>query len=240
MVKGSWIAVTVGGDVTDHELRDMIDESYASIKPTPKKVKSKQANPKAMQILWPENLYRDVLGNKYVGLPDNAEEAVLYALSKLRPREQDLVLARCRDNKKYKAMGAERGITGSRVSQIIVRSIRKLRHPKRSRYFTHFHEALESDRFAEATTQEERREILINRHGEGIQALESLRVSDLRLSNAANNHLIINDVLTLGDLVMLTQPELLNLRNSEPEAFEEILAVCEKYGVKLLDGEEQE
>ena len=239
MNKGYWNAVTVCGDVPEQELRDMIDESYELAKPKPPKITSKQAKPKAIQIRWPENLYRAVLGDEYTAMPDNAEESAMYALSKLRAREQNMILARFRDNKKYAAIGAEYGISKTRVSQINDHSIRKLRNPKRSRYFTHLSQALASDRFADATTPEERRNILTKRYGEQhVCDLESLSIEELRLSNRAHNRLLLSGVNTLADLAMLTLPELLNLRLLGREAYDEIMAACEKYGIRIMDGSE--
>jgi len=239
MNKDYWNMVTVGGDVQDQDLRDMIDESYRLIKPKQKRAVPKQEKPQVVQIHWPETLYRAVFGLKDAAVPDNAEEAAKHALSKLKAREQAMILARFRDKKIYATIGAEHGISNSRASQIVDRALRKLRNPRRSRYLTHLDQALESDHFAETTSPEERREMLINRHGaQHIQALESLDISELGLGNMAYNRLLLNGIHTLADLAMLTLPELLNLRFLGTEAYGEIMDACKKNGIRIMADEE--
>ena len=239
MKKDYWNAVKVGGDVPDDELRGMVYESYMSIAPKPKKVVQKPEEPEVIKRHWPDNLYIAVFGIKDMTAPDNAEEAIKYALRSFRPREQDMVLARFKDEKVYKAIGAEHGVSSNRVSQIIKRVIRMLRHPTRTRYLTHLTQALASDQFSESVSLESRREILINRYGEKyVQDLESKSIEELGVSQLTYDLLVLNDINTLADLAILTLGEIINLCFMTQEAYWEVVAACKKRRIMTMASDE--
>ena len=85
--------------------------------------------------LYPENVYRDVLGEAaFQNLPPDAEETLEYLMSTLLQPEADLFMLRYRDNMTYaKVSTSYGGLSGERARQIIAKALRKLRHPSRSK-----------------------------------------------------------------------------------------------------------
>jgi len=83
---------------------------------------------------FPANLLRDVHGNDDPisnGCDPEIRKGVSVALTMLHPIEEDILLLRYRDGKTLDEIGEMYDYTGERVRQIIVKGIRKLRHPAR-------------------------------------------------------------------------------------------------------------
>ena len=239
MSKDYWNEVSIGGDVPDQVLLDMIDESYQIAKP--KQITGKPKLPKQLKpekAHWPLNLYRAVFGEEFSAVPDNAEESIKIAMNRLRPREQAMLTARYHDERTFRDIGAEHGIVAARVSQINERSIRRLRNQRRSRYLLNLELALACDRFAETTSREERREMLVAIYGtDRVSTLESSPIDELHLSSLANSRLSLNGITTLADLSMLTTIELMTLRFISNIIYDEIMAACAKHGLSIIDSE---
>lgn len=82
--------------------------------------------------LYPENAYFDIFGESE--LPPDARETLEYIMDTLDPREAGVFMSQYRDNMTYAKIGElYGGITRERVRQIIVKALRKLRHPSRTK-----------------------------------------------------------------------------------------------------------
>lgn len=82
--------------------------------------------------LYPENAYFSIFGEMV--LPPDGKETLEYVMNTLEPREADVFMCQYRDNMTYAKIGEKHcGITRERVRQIIVKALRKLRHPSRSK-----------------------------------------------------------------------------------------------------------
>ena len=90
---------------------------------------------------FPENLIAAVGTEKVCGagqfVPLTAEQTagLEYALSTLKPREADMLLLHFKAGKTYDEIGPYYGISRAGVYQVITKTIRKLRHPSRLRYY---------------------------------------------------------------------------------------------------------
>lgn len=60
-----------------------------------------------------------------------SQEDVDKVLNTLPDKIRDIVIERLRDNKTFKQMGEERGVSGARISQLYHKGIRMLHHPSR-------------------------------------------------------------------------------------------------------------
>lgn len=84
---------------------------------------------------WPENLRTEILGySEVVEMTDDQREGLAYVLGTLSEREWRCLYGHFRDDKTYKEIGTEFGVTTERIRQIICKAIRKLRHPTRINY----------------------------------------------------------------------------------------------------------
>lgn len=60
-----------------------------------------------------------------------SQEDVYRVLNTLPDKIRDIVIERLRDNKTFKQIGEERGLSGTRISQLYHKGIRMLHHPSR-------------------------------------------------------------------------------------------------------------
>ena len=67
-------------------------------------------------------------------------------------------------------------------------------------------------------------------------AREEITIDDLDLTVRAHNCLSRAGIRTLADIAMLTTNELIGVRNLGRKCSQEVLDVCEKYGVILDEG----
>ena len=82
---------------------------------------------------YPENLIFAVLGTEVV-VDKDIETGLVYVLSTLSTRENEILKYRYVDKYTYEEIGKFIGITRERVRQIENKALRCLRHPSRSRY----------------------------------------------------------------------------------------------------------
>lgn len=63
-----------------------------------------------------------------VEISDDLDEILDSLISKLAPKEREIVLAKFKEGKTYKEIGKERGFTYARAEQITTKALRKLKH----------------------------------------------------------------------------------------------------------------
>jgi hypothetical protein len=232
MNKMHWNTITIGGDVADSELRDMIAHSYDRIKPKKRAV---------VQIPWPENFYRELFGDKYTATPTNAEELIDYAVNNLvvprnHKRAVAMALLRFKEGKTYVAIGVAYGIGPSRASQLVAKAIRLLKHSSRLRYFVDIERAKSYDELTKKFNRTLRDKN--SKHMYSEQALKSwsdINIADLELSQPTLYCLEWIYVETLADLVTLTLPEIRNIKNLSEESLDEIIVACSRRNIVLAE-----
>lgn len=87
---------------------------------------------------WPYNLVTDVVGTddslNGVELTEDQITGLEYVLKDLTDREQRCVLRYYRDEIGYDEIGKEQHVTRERIRQVIIKGLRKLRHPAKVKY----------------------------------------------------------------------------------------------------------
>jgi len=137
-----WIAIPVGGQVSNEELQDLIKESYSLTVPKPKPAPKKS---KKIVYAWPENLYRAVFADRFEMLPADAVEAAEHALELLHEREQVVLLGYYKELMKTRELSENYSVSQTRIVAIRNRALRRLRHPTRSVYMLDLAGQLEKD-----------------------------------------------------------------------------------------------
>lgn len=116
---------------------------------------------------YPESSYHAIFGPE-VNLPPDAEETLEYVLGTLSKREADMFMLKYKDGLIYAKIGERCGsLSGGRVSQIIARAARNMRHPGRSKILLMGREAYLNS--IAAVNEEKKRQ-----YNERISALEEL------------------------------------------------------------------
>ena len=84
---------------------------------------------------YPFNLLEEVfgIGEPIVEMETPSQSLIYEYLGSLSEREQMILRSRYEQGMTYKDIGAELGISGSRVSQVLHMSLRRLRHPVRAK-----------------------------------------------------------------------------------------------------------
>jgi len=74
------------------------------------------------KLSYPETAYYDIFGGP-INVPPDAEELLKYVLGTLSEQESELFMLRYKDNMTFQEIG----------EQVIATTLRRLRHPSRSR-----------------------------------------------------------------------------------------------------------
>jgi RNA polymerase sigma factor (sigma-70 family) len=198
--KNHWNSIILDGSIPDKDIQIMIGNSYDL---TMKKDKTRTA--KSDTDIYPINLLKDINVNEYskvyieyAHLTEDQVKGLEYALSQMRKRETEMVLLRYRDKKTFQAIAEIYNRSDSRVSQIIQKVLRKLRHPSRMIYIVEGYEAYcnrmnrehEEFRLIYSGVSEERRSEILQ-----------LPIEDLQLTVRSYNALKRAGICTLADLV---------------------------------------
>jgi len=230
MNKLHWNTIITDGDVSEHELYDMIRDSYDLIKPSIRREGVLITKP------WPENLYYIIFGEEYKGLPVNAEQNIEYVLDTFKKREKSITLSRYKDMKAFSTIGNELGISSSQANQIGELALRKMRHSKRKGYLMDVAEQLRQEKLVEEAKKNEHLQRItdIRERRKGI-TLESVCIEELDLNVRSYNVLKRLGINTLADLSKLTVSDLKGIRNIGVMQCKHIVSTCEKYGVIILN-----
>ena len=92
----------------------------------------------AKTIPYPENLLADIgfhllFGNgEYTELNEEQMAGLSDALKTIRPREREMIRFRYEDHETFRAIGDRYGLSAERARQIIIKGVRKMRHPTRT------------------------------------------------------------------------------------------------------------
>lgn len=181
---------------------------------------------------WPYNLLEDIYYNtehQYLReevTPDQIK-GLWHILQTLTPREQEMILKKYRDEMTLEEVANDYGLTRERIRQIIVKGLRKLRHPVRIKYIKDGYliasgelEKRVQDRYSrEMAVLEERYK---NRLAELTEKLKhpepeieislATPIENLDFSARVRHALSRQRIKTVGDLILLSHEELCRFR----------------------------
>jgi len=88
------------------------------------------------KLYYPKNVYYGIFGvppNKAATLDSNAEELLESVLGTLLPQESEILMLRYKNDMTVQKIAENENLNEDEVSEIIDRTLRKLRHPSRSK-----------------------------------------------------------------------------------------------------------
>lgn len=175
---------------------------------------------------------------------------VYSAISTLRDERMiRIILLRSIDNLSYEEIGKIFGLTKSRIQQIEMKGYRMLAHPSRSKKILHgmlyyeelAYEALENQmeeqkKFYERQIAELKGEVLPEEPNEEDENSPlKTPLEDLDLSCRSFNCLTRAGIRTLGDIVSMTELEMMKVRNLGRKSLEEVVNKIAMMGFHLAD-----
>ena len=105
------------------------------------KQKRERKESKAEKVSFPENLITDIglelvfKNAQYVPLTEDQLAGLKYAITTIRDREQEMLSLRYEKQQTLQEIGEHYELSRERVRQILVKAVRKLRHPSRVKYY---------------------------------------------------------------------------------------------------------
>lgn len=105
------------------------------------KQKRERKESKAEKVSFPENLITDIglelvfENAQYVPLTEDQLAGLKYAITTIRDREQEMLSLRYEKQQTLQEIGEHYELSRERVRQILVKAVRKLRHPSRVKYY---------------------------------------------------------------------------------------------------------
>lgn len=144
------------------------------------------------------------------------------AMSFLDERSKAILFMRYREHQSFNKIGTAYKISGTRTQQIIMKSLRFLRHPERYKYMKHGLKGLD-----------EKSNEVSNKAVEkvGVQATKS--IEELDFSVRTYNVLTKAGIETLGELILLNEDDLIKIKNMGRKGFEEIVQKLESMEITL-------
>ena len=178
--------------------------------------------------------------DKYTDLSEDQVKGLEYALSTLKDRDRELTLLWYREQYTYDQIANEIGRSKERVRQIILKSIRKLRHPYRAQYIIEGYTVV-TERLHRA---KERRYVGI-RPGMSDEEIRrilgddvDMNMSEFGLTMRSYNCLTRGGISNLYELIIAvfeSPNRLAKLRNMGRKSVMEVLDKLREYGVEIPD-----
>ncbi len=172
---------------------------------------------------YPKNLISDI-GIKCNEYSINNLDNIL---EELKPREKEVLLMRYEEKLTYEEIGKECGVTGKRISQIISKSISKLKDSSNKLVEEKVIENLRKENeILRKKLEFFRSDIFSNYRNEGIEVLG--------LSVRAYNGLRKMRINTVGDLLGTNKNDLYKIRNVGRKTIEEIIQRVHDEGLEFI------
>lgn len=177
---------------------------------------------KPKDLEYPQNLLYDVFDEE-TNLPDDYMATVEYVLStKLSARQKAMVKSRYQKYT-YQEIAKQNGLTRERVRQIVVKAVRRLRHPK-TKDMLKYGIAETINRLEKAvkdSTSKPESDVLPNPEKD-----ISYMDFDVRTFNCLRR----SRIYTVGDILKLTPNELMHIRNLGRKSYLNIVETLEAEG----------
>ena len=215
---------------------------------------------------YPYNLLDDIYGEACNLILDADQlDGFDYAVGSLTEREQRVLSLCYKDEMTLEEVGKAEGLTRERIRQILVKSLRKLRHPTRLQYIQRGYKILSgeieqqiADRYSEALKQYE--SVYIEKIAELQQKIANADkilskttieeceefvnsimtpIEDMDMSVRSFNCLSRAGVKNIGQICNMNYDDLCQVRNLGRKSVDEIISKLNMYGLKLKDGEEK-
>ena len=166
------------------------------------------------ESVWELNLPTEMTEDHLAGLE--------YAISQLDEREQTIIRMRFEERQTFSQIGEHFDISLNRVSQVARKALRKLYHPKNLKYYKY---GLEGYKVRQAEFEEAERK---RAYTEKVMATT---IYDLDFSVRTFNNLIRANCGNVGDLVALSEEDILNLKNMGKKQFAEVALKLKALGL---------
>ena len=178
--------------------------------PAPRPEKSKTKKPP-----FPDNLIMELCD---IPLPITNDQlaGLRYAISTLKPREQQAVIMRYEEGQTFKAIGDAFGVSSGRAQQITAKGVRKLHHPSRLTYIKSGFEK----------TKQKQEEIRL------AGTSSECSVAYMGFSTRVTNALLANGLDTIAK-VCYSIENAQSIPGLGLASYEELLSVLKKNGVKF-------
>ena len=165
------------------------------------------------------------IDSRIYNLTQDQIDGLEWAIGSLKEkRASDIILGHYRDGKTYAELAKELGISSSRVAQIRISAIRKLRHPSKSQAILRGYKAW-------VACKEQSETILV---GEiKAKPITERSIDALALSVRPYNALRRAGIDTIGDLVKYSLEELMYIRNIGTLGIKEIVENVDRLGLEF-------
>lgn len=200
---------------------------------------------------YPENLIK-ALNFDFVECEEHFEERLQKLIDEgtLTPREETVLFAIFKENKTLEETGKEFGVTRERIRQVQIKALKKLK--RRKNYFEvgdyaskeqlakQDYEKYLEEKHKEWDYESAKAYVIAYETGlteEKRKALE-IPIEELDLSVRSYNCLRRANILTIKQLLTMTQEDLLKVRNMGKKSAKEIVIKLEEKGLELAKSEE--
>lgn len=166
------------------------------------------------ESVWELNLPTEMTEDHLAGLE--------YAISQLDDREQKIIRLRYEKRQTFAQIGELFNISVNRASQVARKALRKLYHPKNLKYYKY---GLEGHKVRQAEFEEAERKRAYT------DKVMATTIYDLDFSVRTFNNLIRANCGNVGDLVALSEEDILNLKNMGKKQLAEVALKLKTLGL---------
>ena len=114
----------------ERQIQKILGIKYPGTEASPV-IPQKKAVSKPLKPLWPENILKEI-GNVPLTLNEDQMAGLQYAISTLQKREQNVIRQYFEKSLTHKEIGDTAGVSTTRIGQLKMKALRKMRHHTRS------------------------------------------------------------------------------------------------------------
>ena len=166
------------------------------------------------ESVWELNLPTEMTEDHLAGLE--------YAISQLDEREQAIIRMRYKQRQTFTEIGEHFNISVNRASQVERKALRKLYHPRNLKYYKY---GLEGHKVRQAEFEEAERKRAYT------DKVLATTIYDLDFSVRTFNNLIRANCGNVGDLVALSEEDILNVKNMGKKQLAEVALKLKALGL---------
>lgn len=166
------------------------------------------------ESVWELNLPTEMTEDHLAGLE--------YAISQLDEREQAIIRMRYKQRQTFTEIGEHFNISVNRASQVERKALRKLYHPRNLKYYKY---GLGGHKVRQAEFEEAERKRAYT------DKVMETTIYDLDFSVRTFNNLIRANCSNVGDLVALSEEDILNLKNMGKKQLAEVALKLKALGL---------